>query len=269
MNRSTMMCLVVTAMTAAGSAVAQADWTETFGGSNPALAGSASTQFDQAAWAFAGASALGGATSPSVYITASNHLRMEDTTPVGSGGSALISGLMLGESLGDVSVGALLNMERDPSLDTQIMGVQARADGAGHFYQGVIDFSGTPTLTLDRLDGASGFSNLANTIIANFDASQDYYVTLDVYTSGGTDVHLTARLYDSIGGSLITTTSYVDTSGQALLSAGYAGIVAVADTANALGASYDDVSATAIPEPTSLALLGLSALLLRRPSGRS
>jgi hypothetical protein len=176
----------------------------------------------------------------------------------GGGGSSVAFGFV-DEVFETSFVRGSVNVGPSPTPVDQI-GLVARGDAAaGTAYLFGIDF-GTGTLLLARSDVPSEDPILLGTGTAGaFQEGQSYWLELDAV---GT--LLTGRAYTAAGGTLLDTLAAVDDA----YSSGVAGVLTrtydIDENLAGLpvNATFDDVSASAVPEPSSAPLLGAGLALL-------
>ncbi|WP_339910360.1 PEP-CTERM sorting domain-containing protein [Symmachiella dynata] len=203
---------------------AHANWIDTFDGG-----------FDQP-WIF------GNSPTSSTFsaVSVGNVLRVEDPTPVFSGGSAFgfgyvnetfsnvrVSGSVNPNNLNNVNSDHTLLARANPSvLSAYALTLDYRNDATGNL-QG--------TVVLSRIDPGAVTNDL---VIESIGDSDSFYLEFDVFGST-----LTGRVYDQPGGTLLKTVSASDSA----FASGVSGVAASADFFDEpLLAEFDNVASSVI-----------------------
>ncbi len=211
----------------------------------------------QQTWMFIGVNGVGGAASITADVddpvsggigNGSERLQLAGDDVVAQGGAAIVAGVA-GGSLANGVFGALVAADGEHGGDSDV-GVLVRGD---------IDTLSGYVLTLDYDTGAFDLSSVAGgdadkitglTLTGSWSASEDYYLQLAFSGS-----NLTGKVYDEVGGNLLGELNATDTT---YTDGACAVIAKVNDDGEYAAALFDDVSA--VPEPSSLALLALGAV---------
>ena len=178
----------------------------------------------------------------------SERFQLAGNDVVASGGAAIVAGVA-GGSLANGVFGALVAADGEHGGDADV----------GILVRGNIGTLSGYVLTLDYTTGAFDLSSVAGgdadkitglTLTDSWSASEDYYLQLAFSGS-----NLTGKVYDEVGGNLLGELNATDTT---YTDGACAVIAKVNDDGEYAAALFDDVSA--VPEPSSLALLALGAV---------
>lgn len=222
-------------------------WTET-------ISASGGTALDLgASWAF-GTQHNG---NPGTVVTGANSgvLQISDTNapafdgPLNSTGEGTFggNGLVVSQTFQNVTVTATINPNEASDMNNSV-GLAARSDLVGNGYGLIYDFANSEFHLLR-------FAAALPTYIASSDlslpANEDYYLKLQI-----TGTNLSGELYDSVGGSLLSSIGTTD----ATYAGGFSGVVVFVDEGtdgSPMKGIWDNIAS--VPEPTALSL-GTSSL---------
>lgn len=258
--RASLFAAALAAGTFAVAAPAQANWSDNF------------DDGDTAGWMF-----LGNAGTPKSDISVvGGELIMRQSSyvnPLGSDFDQWVTGVQVSETFTDVVVRATITPQQQVTLfnntsqSNNYVFVAARTDTNGNGYLLAFDW-GERDLNLFRAENGVPYdpaefdpSTPAATRLHGIDLTQTYVLELTIVGN-----NLTGRFYDATGTTLIGEVTWTDNA----YTQGYAGVGAainptMVETGQAtfIAAGFDNVSASAIiPEPASLALVGLGAMLV-------
>lgn len=195
------------------------------------------------------------AASSGVADASSGYLTIAESVSFEQGGTPVLRGVNTSEAFSDVRVSATIHL--DPTLGS-IMGLEARDTGLNAYLMGV-EFAPSAdmgTVSLGRGGPPGGMFLYSHTdfgVPTRLDIEASYYLEFDVVGN-----QLTGRVFDVPGGNELISISYTDPNPRE--GTGFAGVFT--DTAHGFAhiptaGTFDNVSATAIPEPSTVALLGV------------
>jgi len=194
--------------------------------------------------------------SSGVADASSGYLTIAESVSFDQGGTPVVRGLNTSEVFANVRVSGMIHL--DPDLGTY-MGLTARDTGPNAYIFGV-EFAPSAdmgTISLGR-GGPPGtmilYSHTDFGIPTRLDIEASYFLEFDVVGD-----RLTGRVLDAPGGNELISISYTDPN--PIMGTGFAGVHT--DTAHGFehlptAGTFDDVSAVAIPEPSSAVLLGVA-----------
>ncbi len=234
---------------------ARADWVDTFNGG-----------FDQT-WVSGGVNGVGGASGTFSFAVDNNILKMTDPTTAALGGAASGFGFVPAESFSEVHMSAVINPNAGSYSDMNWdLGLLARFDplsSSGYvltvdLYKGQID--------LTRIDNGAPGAYLGNTGLNGFPFGTytDSSIVLKFDLVGS---QISGAAYDLSGTLLTAPFSFTDST----YAGGYSGVLTTikpsdpvfpASPVTPLLGTFDNVSASSVPEPSTLALLAAGALAL-------